>query len=68
MAVLSNPADQLGHYFLQHPREVDLAFAGAARGSPASPNVLTPGLRRLQQPLSHRDERWWGTRRQRALP
>jgi DEAD/DEAH box helicase domain-containing protein len=61
LAVLVAGDDQLDHYFLNHPDEVFTRAPEPAVVNPANPYVLDPHLAcaAYEQPLSHRDERWW---------
>jgi len=61
MAVLVAGDDQLDHYFLNHPDEVFTRSPEPAVVNPANSYVLDPHLAcaAYEQPLSHRDERWW---------
>lgn len=63
VAVLVAGEDQLDHYFLQHPEEVFRRAPEPAVVNPANPYVLDPHLAcaAYEQPLAHRDERWWGS-------
>ncbi|MEZ5178147.1 MAG: DEAD/DEAH box helicase [Acidimicrobiales bacterium] len=62
VAVLVAGEDQLDHWFLQHPQEVFRRSPEPAVVNPANPFVLDPHLAcaAYEQPLAHRDERWWG--------
>lgn len=63
VAVLVAGDDQLDHYFLNHPHEVFARSPEPAVVNPANPFVLDPHLAcaAYEQPLSHRDERWWSS-------
>jgi DEAD/DEAH box helicase domain-containing protein len=62
LAVLVAGEDQLDRYFLDHPDEVFSRTPEPAVVNPANPFVLDPHLAcaAYEQPLGHRDERWWG--------
>jgi DEAD/DEAH box helicase domain-containing protein len=62
LSVLVAGEDQLDRYFLAHPEEVFSRPPEPAVVNTANPFVLDPHLAcaAYEQPLSHRDERWWG--------
>jgi DEAD/DEAH box helicase domain-containing protein len=62
LAVLVAGEDQLDRYFLDHPDEVFSRSPEPAVVNPSNPFVLDPHLAcaAYEQPLGHRDERWWG--------
>lgn len=61
VAVLVAGDDQLDHYFLHHPQEVFRRSPEPAVINPSNEYVLDPHLScaAYEQPISHRDERWW---------
>ncbi|HEX2574780.1 MAG TPA: DEAD/DEAH box helicase [Aquihabitans sp.] len=63
VALLVAGDDQLDHYFLNHPEEVFSRPPEPAVVNPANAYVLDPHLAcaAYEQPLAHRDERWWSS-------